>query len=174
MSIKPSIAFVLICAGAWAADYTPLEVKTGVWESTITTQTSGLPQIPDSILSKMSADQRSKMEAAMKGRGGGQPAAATHRYCVKKEDLTKPLFEQSDNRTCKTKLVDSSSSKREIQIDCEAPQGKGNGTILIEARDSENVKITSRMTIRAGANTMTSNATGTAKWIGATCTGNEK
>jgi hypothetical protein len=46
---------------------------------------------------------------------------------------------------------------------------KQNGTVRIEAVDSENVKGSTRMSITNGTHTMTVNATFNGKWISAAC-----
>src|SRR5258708_725889 len=174
MSIKPSIALlVLACSWASAADWAPLDIKPGVWETTISAQTSGTPPIPQALLDKMTPDQRAKMEDAMKARSG-KTQTTVHRSCVKKEDLGKPLFTENQSKLCKDTLVSGTGSKRDVQLDCETPAGKATGTIHIDVVNSEKVKVTSQMSISAGANPMSTNTTSNGKWVGAVCTGKEQ
>ncbi len=73
MKLFLSIA-LLGSSAAWAADPTPLDLKTGEWEYTVTMQMTGLPQqnaqqmpqIPPETLAKLPPDQRAKVEAMMK------------------------------------------------------------------------------------------------------------
>lgn len=54
----------------------PLNVKTGLWQVTEISTTSGVPPLPAGMqarLDKMTPEQRAKLEAAMKGRSGGTP-----------------------------------------------------------------------------------------------------
>jgi hypothetical protein len=55
-----SIGFALLfCTTLPAADFSPLDVKTGQWESTVTGQTTGLPPIPDDVLNRIREGMKS-------------------------------------------------------------------------------------------------------------------
>ena len=59
-------------AAVWAADnVTPLDVRLGLWETKSTSQMSGAPPIPESMLRSLSPEQRTKMEAMAKAFGQG-------------------------------------------------------------------------------------------------------
>ena len=62
------LGLVLFAGSAlWATDtITPLDVKLGQWESTLTTESNGLPPIPPEVLDRLSPEQRAKMEERMK------------------------------------------------------------------------------------------------------------
>jgi hypothetical protein len=161
---------VLMCAAAFAADVAPLDVKAGEWETTVNTQGAGAiaaAAIPPDVLSKMSPDQRAKVEAALKQ--ANQPKTTVSRKCVKKEDLSKPLT-LGNNRTCKETLVDSSRTKQEVHVDCDDKGGKVSGTVRVEALSSENIKVDMQFTVAMNGQTMSMNNTATAKWLGAACT----
>ena len=167
------LAMVMIAPAAWGADYAPFNVKTGQWEATTTTQSGGTLPIPPDMLAKMSPDQRAKMEAMMKAKNA-QPSTRVSRHCVKKEDLNKPLFENDGERNCKTTLLASSSTVRQVRMDCEENNTKFGGTVRIEAASPENVKITGQMSATNAGGAMTINVNSSAKWVGATCTGKEE
>ncbi|HEY7333778.1 MAG TPA: DUF3617 family protein [Bryobacteraceae bacterium] len=173
MSIKLPFALLLVAGSwAWAADYAPMDVKTGVWETTMTTQTTGSLPIPESALAKMTPAQRAQFEAAMKEQFA-KPQTTTHRSCVKKEDLNRALFDNDARKNCKETLISASSTKREVHMECKEQEGTAAGTIRIEAASSESVKITGQLAFSAGKNGLNTVMNGTAKWIGATCTGKE-
>src|SRR5579872_2042775 len=71
-AMKFTFATVLLTASVVrAADPVPLDVKTGQWEATVTSQITGLPQArpqlsPDQ-LAKLPPEQRAKVEAMMAG-----------------------------------------------------------------------------------------------------------
>src|SRR5437868_8630402 len=87
---------------------TPLNVKTGEWESTLTNETTGQLPVPQEMIDKMTPEQRARMEAMMKARGIQGPRTTVTKHCVKKEDLDKPFG--SDNKSCKQTLVTSSAT----------------------------------------------------------------
>src|ERR1700683_5568406 len=92
------LVFALALVGAdlvRAADPTPLNLKAGEWEYSVTMKMTGMPQTPQQMpqippdqLPKLPPDQRARIEAAMKNAGSlaaGKPTV--NRHCLKKEDL---------------------------------------------------------------------------------------
>jgi hypothetical protein len=77
-----AVSFLLVSIVFAATE--PLNVKTGLWQVTEISTTSGLPPIPASMqarLDKMTPEQRAKLEAAMKGRVGGTPQTINYKTC---------------------------------------------------------------------------------------------
>ena len=68
------MAFLTPLAG-WAADPVPMDIKPGLWESSVTTPMGGMPALPPEVLSKLTPEQLAKM-----GRGG--PRMMTSKHCV--------------------------------------------------------------------------------------------
>jgi len=127
-----------------AAALTPLSVKTGVWQVTMTSKISSLPA----------------------------PNTSTYKSCVKKEDLDKyPFNDPKDN--CNWKVLNSSGSEMEATGTCK-PEGMGNVnfTMKLVASNSENVKGTGQLTLNGPSGTINGTYSGTAKWIGAMCPAN--
>jgi hypothetical protein len=170
--ISFSLEAALLCAAVGTAQTTPLNVKTGEWESTMTHETSGQLPIPQEMIDKMTPEQRAKMEAMMKARGMQGPQTTVTKHCVKKEDLDKPFGK--DNKSCKETIVTSSATKQEIHMECEMGGGKQVGTLKFEAVDSSTVKGSMQMTASNGGRTMNMNSTFSAKWLGSACTESDK
>jgi len=168
--ISFSFAAALFCATAWAADPTPLNVKTGEWETTLTTETAGQLPIPQEMLDKLTPEQRAKMEAAMKARNAQGAHTNAHKSCVKKEDLDKPFGNDETRKSCKQTIVTSSATRQEIHMDCEIGGGKQSGTLKVEALDSGNVKGSMQMVASNGGRSMNVNSSFSAKWLGPVCT----
>jgi Protein of unknown function (DUF3617) len=164
-----SIGFALLfCSTLPAADFSPLDVKTGQWETTMTGQTSGMPPIPDDVLNRMTPEQRAKVEAVMQARGGSK--ATVTKNCVTKDKLDKAFSLGDENtKSCSRSLVASSGNKQEIRIDCNRDGTKSTGTVKVEAADSENIKASMQMTVSNGAHTMNMNYVFASKWIGPVC-----
>jgi hypothetical protein len=132
-----SSAAILLAAN----DIQPLNVKTGLWQVTMTSKVSELPT----------------------------PNTSTYKSCVRKEDLDKYPFTDPEAK-CTWTVQNSTGLKMDASGTCTPEnEGKINFTMHLEAVDSENVKGTGQLTVNGPAGTMNGNYSGTAKWIGATC-----
>ena len=174
--MKLTLALILVAVPAvWAADLVPMDVKTGQWETTVTTQITGMPaqahqmpQLTPEQMAKIPPEQRAKIEAMM-AQMSGAPRSTTSKYCAKKEDLAKLSLNNQPN--CKTNVLSSSSSKQVIQVDCDRNGQKQSGTMTIEALSPESMKFTVVASGGDGkAANMSMNINGTSKWLGPVCT----
>jgi hypothetical protein len=168
---KLSIGFaMLFCPALWAADLHALDVKTGEWETTVTGQMTGMPAIPPEALARLTPEQRAKMESAM-GAHGAKPMVSTH--CTTKETLKQVWNTGQMTKTCTTALTASSSNKQEVHMECNQNGTKMNGSVTVEALDSEHIRGSFQMTATGDANgghAMGMNYSFTSKWLGAACT----
>jgi len=147
----------------------PLNVKTGLWETTWTSTVSGRPPIPEEALARMTPDQRARLEAAMGKMGSQVPKTHTAKSCLTKEKLEKdPFSEKAD--MCTETVLTSTGSKMDVKEVCTNQGAKTDVTVHIEATDSEHVKGSMESNTSSGGNTMKVSGTFTSKWIGATCT----
>lgn len=140
----------------------PLDVKTGLWETTFTADISGMT-VPSEILNSMPPEKRARIEAAMKARQTGEPKRHTEKTCLTEEDLTRP-FDKTDDPDCKNTIVSATSTHAEYKIVCTGA-GPRNGSMEIEALSRESIKATMKMKTPNGpvSNEMTS------KWLAADC-----
>jgi Protein of unknown function (DUF3617) len=163
-----SVVFALAgCSLLSAADFRPLDVKPGQWETTMTGQTTGMPPIPEEALKRMTAEQRAKIQAVMQANGS---KSTVNKSCLTKDKLDKPFNMGDENtKSCSRSLVTSSGSKQEIKIDCNRENMKSTGSVKVEALDSENVKGSMQMSVTNGGNTMNMNYMFAAKWVGPVC-----
>jgi Protein of unknown function (DUF3617) len=161
---------LLSSVAVWAGDKVqPLNVKVGLWETTMTATTSGAMPIPPEVLSRLTPEQRARMEERMKANSTGKTRTNTYKNCLTKEKLEKgPLFGE-EQKECTQTVVTSTSSKTEVRVACENENMKSSGTIQVEALSPENVKGSGQMSVSGGGHTMNSNTTFTAKWIGPVC-----
>lgn len=171
MTIKALLGLtILLCFTAWTADtFHPLDVKTGLWETTLHSQASGAPLIPPEVLNRLPAEQRAKIEERMKAQIGQGPHTTVTRSCITKEKLNQPMDLGKEEKSCMRTIVTSSSSKQEVHFECTNAGVKTSGTVRIEALSSENIKATTQLT--SGDSTRTSNIAMdfTAKWLGPVC-----
>ena len=173
------VVFALALAGAGlvrAADPTPLNLKVGEWEYSVTMKMTGMPQMPQQMpqippdqLAKLPPDQRARIEAAMKNAGNlaaGKPTV--NRHCVKKEDLAN-FNPTSMAKSCKTTVTGSSDSRFEAKVECNDPDNKTNSTIVAEALSDESMKFSVVSSGTANGHPMNMTVNGTGKWLSAAC-----
>ncbi len=155
-----------------AAKVQPLNVKTGLWESTMTYTRAGELPIPAGTLNRLTPDQRARLEARMKA-NSSQSNTMTYKSCVKKEDLENPDF--TDKKQCTWTTLESSSTRTRGSAVCEYPEigAKLTGTGDIIAVDQEHIKGTIHMTGTGSGHKMDTDGKLTAKWLGPSC-GNVK
>lgn len=162
------IAFLTPLAG-WAVDPVPLDVKAGLWESTVTTQI-GMPALPPELLARMTPEQRAKMEAARQGRGGGSSRTDSSKHCVTKETLSQMLsFGDNRAQNCKKTLVSSTSTKQVIHVECTTAAMPSTGDLQFEAVDRETIKGSMVMKAGQGGRGMGNKMEFTSKWLSADC-----
>jgi hypothetical protein len=164
------LALVVFSALAlWAADnITPLNVKEGLWEMTVTHSMSGMPAMPDippDVLAKMPPEQRARMEAMMKG----GPSTDVRKECITKEKLAKNSAFSNNRGECTRTVVNSTGSKLEVKIHCEEKQASTDGTLVLETVGSDHVKGTMQSATNANGHTMNMNFTFSSKYLGPTC-----
>jgi len=114
-----------------------LNMKTGTWEITMTTVTTGMP-IPPEALDRMLPEQRAKVEEAMRARAGKARSHVT-KSCVTQNDLDQNLLLKSaDANRCKKKIISKSSRKIAFQQTCTPPRAS-TSNVKIEAKTPERI-----------------------------------
>jgi len=166
------ILFVF-CSAAVAADAVqPLDVKTGLWETTVNMERTGALPIPPEVLARLTPEQRAKLEERMKA--SQVPKTTVRHHCLTREELNKPLSFGADDKECHRTIVTSSRSKQEFQVECTKGGMQQHGTFRVEALSDESAKGVVQMTISNGDKTMNMHSSFTAKWVGPVCTNETK
>jgi hypothetical protein len=146
-----------------------LNVKTGLWETTVAMKITGQLPISDADLEKMPPERRQQIEAAMKATiaNASQPHVA--KTCVTAEQLRKGLsFKSEDQPSCKRTIVTSSASTWEMHEECTGDSPRTT-TIRFHANSHEEIDGEMHMTMQKGERTMTSNGTVHGKWLSSDC-----
>jgi hypothetical protein len=147
----------------------PMDLKLGLWETSVTTKMSG-SLMPESALKQMSPEQRARMEAAMKKREADGPKTHTTRTCLTKEKLNRPFEKQGEagNGNCKNTIVTATRTVQDYKIQCTGPEAR-SGVMHMEATSRESFKSTVKMT--SSRNTVNVELNG--RWVASDC-GKEK
>lgn len=168
--ILVGVAFLFPFVMQSGSSITPLNVKVGLWETTITANMSGMPAIPDSVLAQMPPEQRAKIQQAIQAQSG---KPMTTKSCLTKEKLQNTNPFQKAPQGCTYTVLSSSGSKMEVKMECVRNGMTMTGNVLVTAGDSENVKGTVHMnTTSSGGgptNGMKMDSTFTSKWLSASC-----
>jgi len=168
---------VLFLTRCQAADeIRPLDLKLGLWETTTKTEMAGMPAmptmpaIPEETLAKLPPAQRAQIEARMKAAGGaGGPRTNTVKSCITKESLAHGAnFAQTDS-SCTSKVINSSSTKQEIHMECARGQTKMSGDATFERVDAEHVKGTIAMKAAEGSMPINMKTSFETKWLSSDC-----
>ena len=133
-----------------------MNVKTGLWEVTSTTQTTGAPPVD---LSNVPPERRAQIEAMMKERFGGEPKTEVKKECITKEKLEKDLFGDDDMKgECTRTSVTATATVHEVKFECAGNGGKSTGDIRIEAQSTERATGTANVNVAMNGKTMVVNS----------------
>lgn len=157
--------FVLVASFSRADDLTPLDVKSGLWETTTVSERGGMPQLSAEQMAKMPAEAKARIQAM------SQPTTETKQSCLTKEDISK-FASMSREQSCKVTTVASTGSRQEFKFECEG-SGKSTGSMKIEALDSTHVNTLVLINMTVNNRPMNMKVSSTAKWLGMSC-GNVK
>ena len=160
--ILVSVMGVLALSAAYAA--TPLNVKTGQWETTKTTKVEGVT-IPKSVLDQMPADRREKVLKAMAARAAAKPVPETTMSCLTEKERTDGGFGETD-ADCKKTIVSATATRWETTLTCMRDGTTQTGHITLEAPSNNRVIGKMELTTGAGGK-ITADFTG--KWLSASC-----
>lgn len=165
------LALVTLTAAPAADTIQPLDLRAGLWQTTLTVETSGTPPLTPEVLAKLAPAQRAAIEAKAKARAGEGPTTTVKRNCLDEKDVNKPLtfVLGSDPHGCKQTISSSSATRREIRVECRKKPVQGGGTIQMEAITRESLKVTSQWSTTDGTRTMKMSSTAIAKWLGPIC-----
>lgn len=147
-----------------------LNAKTGAWEMTHTTISTGT-LIPPDVLAKMPPDRRTQIEESMKARSG-KPTTFSTKECITKDDLDqnrmiKDNEDEEEGVQCTTKVTVKSAGKLVMDRTCPAPRSS-TSHITFEAQTPEAVTGVIDIT-RPGSGKVHVDIKG--RWLSASCQG---
>ncbi len=136
-------ASLLATAGAQAV---PLDVKTGLWESTITSELSGAAQ-------------------------GPMGKTLTYKSCLTQKELEEdPIAEPMERgQHCSTKMTSQTRTVWQGTRVCTGPGGTQEYSGKLSAVSREKVRGTLLVKMSLGGGSMTNHAKYESKWLGSNC-----
>jgi hypothetical protein len=145
-----------------------LNVKSGLWETTSTTEATGMPPIPPEVAARMTPQQQVMVQESMRRALAKNGKPRTQQQCITQEEINSAFGNLAPNSGCKTSVVTSTAKVQETQLACTGST-KATGTLHIEASSPENVTGSSQMTVGEGQNVMVVKTQFTAHWLGSDC-----
>lgn len=146
----------------------PLDVKLGLWEVTTAVTSSRQIPVPAEVLAKLTPEQRARIEERMKAGSSGTTKTTTRRQCLTKEQMDKGATFGEERKSCTRTVLTSTSSRLDLRVECADHGRTSEGTLQIEALDSENVRGTAQSLLSVD-HTINSGSTFTARWVGPIC-----
>ena len=166
-----SVVLSMATSAALVAQAPALNVKLGLWEITSASKVGG--QIPAFDTSKMTPEQKARMEAAMQKVMGEHSTVVTS--CMTKEKFENShFFETPDESgsTCKRTITTNTATMLDGSEVCTGEHAR-TLHMHMEALSSTNWQGNVKMSTTENGRTTTVTSTITAKWLGADC-GNRK
>lgn len=153
--------------------FMPMNVKTGLWQSTSTLKMSGSLGLPPEMAAKLTPEQRARYEEQMKQyTDQHQAQTSTSKTCMTKQQLSEDPFQQNGtgDMKCKEKVIRSTPTDAEIQQSCTGEGGTSNEIhMILHAQDREHVTGKGEIVMTMGGHTMKSDMNFQSKWIQETC-----
>jgi hypothetical protein len=151
------------------AQYQPLDVKTGQWQTTVLVNRSGSLAMPSDYMAKLTPEQRARVESAMKQASKPKTTARVNQDCLTQDELKRGTPFKPDDHRCTQKLLNMSSSRLNVEQDCIEDSMTMKTTMSLEAMSPELVKGAGTVTVTSEGHTLTSNITFTSEWTSPTC-----
>ncbi|MGZ4901111.1 MAG: DUF3617 domain-containing protein, partial [Candidatus Angelobacter sp.] len=89
--------------------------------------------------------------------------------CITKEKLEKRTAFSDNREECTRTVVNSTGSKLEIKLHCEDKQTSSDGTLLVEAISSDNVKGSVHFVTNSNSRAMNMDFTFSSRYLGPAC-----
>jgi hypothetical protein len=160
-----------LSAGVQAADMTKPNIKPGLWEVTTNPKMSGEMPIPEEQLAKMTPEQRTRLEAAMKAGmlNGNKPRV--YKDCMTPEKIARgfEMDRGADEASCKRNVVSSSASELTLHDECDNAKRKSVTDVHFEIKGGTRMNGKINVVITSSGKTMTVVSTVQGKWLGASC-----
>ena len=146
----------------------PLNVKTGLWESTRTIKRQGEMPVPAEMLNRLTPEQRARIEERMNAKSAHENTT-TEKHCLTKDDLDRDRLKIAETKECTTTVINSTSTSVKAKLVCDNQGMHATGTLELVAADPEHISGSYQSAVDAGGHTMNVDGSWSAKWLGSSC-----
>ena len=164
-------AFLPLAAHGFAqvsGNAAPLAVKTGLWETTRTTERSP-HTIPPDQLAKMTPEQQAEARRLMAQVDARSPQQQVVKQCLRPEQLARAFSVMDSLPNCKFTVVSGSSTHQQIHAECANGAMKWTGDFVREVIDAEHVRGSDKTEGTDGVHASNTSRTFTSRWLGPEC-----
>ena len=148
-----------------------LDADLGLWEVTTHPKMSGTLTIPEEQLQKMTPEQRARMEAAMQAVTQNAQREHVVRQCLTPEQRAKGFDLGNEGSSCKTTVIQNTSSELEVRRECGAESEVRTTTEHFRMSGSRHVSGTVDAAMSQNGKPVAMHMTIEGRWLGADCGG---
>ena len=117
-----------------------LNIKPGLWETSIASNVAGEMPISAEMLSRLTPEQRARMEERMKANSAAHGRTATRKKCMTRQDLETHKLDFAGDKECTPTVTASTSTMAKGKLSCQTQGMQGVTTFEVEALDPEHYK----------------------------------
>jgi hypothetical protein len=159
---------IAVAAVSVSQQHVRVSVKNGLWEQTVVTSRQSVPTMPESVLSKLTPEQRTRVETQIQS--NREPKTDTHRSCLTDHDFDSLQILGSRNQGCKETAATSTETRVDEEWECKIGDGAiAKRTIHIDILSSETARGTVHVVADVSGRRIESDSQLTMRWIGAVC-----
>lgn len=169
--MRAALAALAVTTLVEAAELTRPDIKPGLWEVTSNPQISGEMPIPEDQLSKLTPEQRARLEAAMKASAAKGAPPRVYKECMTPEKIARgfEIDRHGDDSSCKRNVVSSTASELTLHDECNKPERKTVTDVHFEVKGGTQMSGKINVVMTSANKTMTVNSTLRGKWLAASC-----
>jgi hypothetical protein len=145
------------------------DVKTGLWQQTMVSHSTGAPPLSDDMKAQLTPDQQKKMADALAASQAKAAQPHTTQVCMSQDKINRGFTEEADRPGCKQTVVTNTPTVLEVRQECSNPTGKMVITLHYKALNRETVTGKTRLEMTRGGQTMVSDGTIEGKWVSDSC-----
>jgi Protein of unknown function (DUF3617) len=144
------------------------DIKTGLWEQTMVSHSTGAPPLSDDMKAQMTPEQQKKMADAVAA-ANASAAHQTTRVCMSQDKIDRGFAEEANRPGCTQTVVTNTPTVLEVRQECSNPSGKMVITLHYKALNRETVTGKTHVEMTHAGQTMVSDGTIQGKWVSDSC-----
>src|ERR1700739_1752508 len=144
-------------------------VKTGLWEQTVVSHSTGAPPLYEDMKAQLTPEQQNKMANAMAASNASAAQPHTAKVCLSQDKMDRGLVQDADRPGCTQTIVTNTPTVLEVRQECSEPTGRMVITLHYKALNRETVTGKTHFEMTRAGQTMVSDGTIQAKWVSDSC-----